>query len=63
MIPNLLEIKILNAFKCLETCNIASQCPNKEGMILKSDVDIKIEGESNDEYATFGGCKLCLISS
>lgn len=50
MIPNLLEIEILNAFKCLETCNIAFQCPNKREMILKGDVDIKIEGESNDEY-------------
>ncbi|KAH9658278.1 hypothetical protein KPL70_023423 [Citrus sinensis] len=39
----------IKCFKCLGTCHIASQCPNKRVMILRDDGDVETESESDDD--------------
>ena len=39
----------IKCFKCLGTCHIVSQCPNKRVMVFKDDGGIESEGETNDK--------------
>ena len=39
----------IKCFKCLGRGHIASQCPNKHAMILRSNSDVETESESDDD--------------
>ena len=41
--------KDVKCFKCLDRGHIASQCPNKRVMILRSNGDVETESESDDD--------------
>jgi hypothetical protein len=42
----------VKCFKCLGRGHIASQCPNKRAMILRSNGDVETESESDDDSLT-----------
>ena len=48
--PQLSKNRDIKCFKCLGRGHIASQCPNKHAMILRSNGDVETESESDDDF-------------